>query len=1013
MLKNVKNIQTKFLLAVLPSVFIIAFVFMVLTTVFSFQEKKQQRIKAVEDYAAAQSFAIGDMLWSMRYEELEIYLKGMIKHPFLSGISVNVSGSDRSFQLGLSRDNAFPDDLCLLEMPILHYLDPDKTRLGTLIVCTEEASILKAMIPSILRDCALILLLIMAVIAGVVFAYRQTVGMPLKNLLWYIRNFQGDRANGTVPVSSMDELGQVIEAYNGMVIQVNDKTRALEDANFELKTINENLEDLVQQRTHALQKSENKYRSIFENAMEGIFQVDEQGQFMDANPALVKLMGCFSIDDLLCTVKGITRHMFVTPRVFDDFYALLKKKGRVNGFEAQIYRKGGDIFWAMLSAHSVHDRVGRHPVFEGSLVDISERKANEAAHKKREAAEMANQAKSEFLANMSHEIRTPMNAIMGMSDLALRTSLSTRQRDYISKIKSSSRALLIVINDILDFSKIEAGHMEMESIEFNLEDTFNELSHLILWEARKKRLDVIFDIAEDVPRGLVGDPLRLRQILINLTGNAVKFTEKGQIIVQVRCRGDMKKISGVLPEHRDLYGKTTLQFNIIDTGIGLNPEQTQALFHSFTQADMSTTRKYGGTGLGLSISKKLVEMMDGEISVTSQLGRGSTFSFTACFGRHEHVQKELSVPRNTKEMKGLTVEGLDMIRGAHILLVEDNEINRQIAVELLEHEQFFVTPVENGKLALETIINRGESHQFDAVLMDVQMMEMDGYTATGEIRKLSPLVRQVPIIAMTAHAMKKHRERCLAKGMDDFISKPIDPRVLFSTLVKWIVPQKRQLPQSPLRVKKTAESDFLTEPVPGIDIKGGLSRFRDNPDGYWRMLMKFYHNRSDINGKMESAFAASDMDRLRSEAHSMAGVAGNLGLNGLSDAASELEKAALAGAVDPDKWLDYQRQFKEIVLGLTPLANQWRTVCASTGENRQEGTIKMKNVQAILIDVKKEVGTDYARAMEKIKSLLSLLSGTPFQADMERICQMMDDFEDDNALNYITKLILKLKTQES
>ncbi len=1008
MLSRVKNIQAKFLLTVLPSVFIIAFIFTILSAFFSFQEKKQQRINALRNYANAQASAIGDMLWSLRYKELDLYLKGMLEHPFISGISVTVSGTDRLFQRGLSAGAPVSDQYCLVKIPIIHQLDPDKTRLGSLIFCMEPSSIIKAIIPNIIRDFILILLLVTTVIVSVVFAYRRTVGMPLKNLLCHIQNFQGNHTNGTVPVTSRDELGLVIEAYNRMVIQVNDKTSALEDANFELMTINDNLEDLVQQRTHALQKSENKYRSIFENAMEGIFQINESGKFIDVNPSFAKIMGYASIGQMLSATMGFSRHMFVETEDFDNFHASLKQTGSVNGFETQIYRKGGDVCWVILSAHGVHDRAGQNHVFEGSLVDISARKASEAAQKKREAAEMANKAKSEFLANMSHEIRTPMNAIMGMSELALRTSLSTRQKDYISKIKSSSHALLRIINDILDFSKIEAGHMEMESIEFNLEDTLNELSHLVFLEAREKGLDIIFDIAENVPPGLVGDPLRLGQILLNLTGNAVKFTEKGQVIIQVRYQGEVKKNSDLVALSGEPDGKIILRFSIIDTGIGLNPGQARALFHPFTQADMSTTRKYGGTGLGLSISKKLVKMMDGEIWVSSELGKGSTFSFTACFGRHDHLNKTPLHLQNFMGVRTLVSDDLDMIRGARILLVEDNEINRQIAVELLEDEAFFVTSVENGKAALETIFSRGESDAFDAVLMDVQMMEMDGYTATREIRKLPPPASKMPIIAMTAHAMKQDRERCLAEGMDDFISKPIDPRVLLGTLVKWILPRKRQLPELSPQVRNPMALELFADSMTGIDIKGGISRFAGDDGRYWRMLMNFYHNRQDINGKMKSAFADSNMDALRCEAHSMRGLAGNLGLHDLADAAGQLEKAAQGGAIDPDQWGDYQRAFNGIVSGLTPLVNKWEMDPVSSAEDGPSGVIDMKKAQEMLLEIEQDILTDYTGAMQNIKALSTLLSASPFQADMKKIFQLMDEFEDDKALAFLSKLKLKL-----
>jgi methyl-accepting chemotaxis protein len=247
MLNSVKNIQTKFLLTVLPSVFITAFFFIIAGAFFSFQEKKQQRLKAIEDYATAQSFAVGDMLWSLRYEELEIYLNGMLKHPFISGISVKVSGSDRSFQLGLLTDKASSDDSYIVKVPIVHQLDPDKTRLGVLFECMEASDVARAILPSIFWECAMILMLVAIIIVGVVFAYRRTVGIPLKTFLRHIQNFQKRHAKGTVPVSSRDELGQVIEAYNVMLTQVNDKTNELENANLELNILNNNLEKALSQ----------------------------------------------------------------------------------------------------------------------------------------------------------------------------------------------------------------------------------------------------------------------------------------------------------------------------------------------------------------------------------------------------------------------------------------------------------------------------------------------------------------------------------------------------------------------------------------------------------------------------------------------------------------------------------------------------------------------------------------------------------------------------------------------
>lgn len=247
MLSNVRNIQTKFLLTVLPSVFITAFIFIILGAFFSFQEKKQQRLKSIEDYATAQAFVIGDLLWSLRYKEIEVYLNGILEHPFISGVSVNLSGSKRSFQLGLLMDKASSDHSYSLKVPIIHQLDPDKTRLGGLSVCMQTSEIVRAILPSIIWQCAMILLLVITIIVGVFFAYRRTVGMPLKTFLSHIQNFHKDQVNEKVPVFCKDELGQVVEAYNVMVVRINDKTNELEDANVELKMMNENLETALSQ----------------------------------------------------------------------------------------------------------------------------------------------------------------------------------------------------------------------------------------------------------------------------------------------------------------------------------------------------------------------------------------------------------------------------------------------------------------------------------------------------------------------------------------------------------------------------------------------------------------------------------------------------------------------------------------------------------------------------------------------------------------------------------------------
>jgi PAS domain S-box-containing protein len=377
-------------------------------------------------------------------------------------------------------------------------------------------------------------------------------------------------------------------------------------------------------------------------------------------------------------------------------------------------------------------------------------------------AEVANQSKGEFLANMSHEIRTPMNAIIGLAHLVLKTELAPRQRDYIMKMQSSSEHLMGIINDVLDFSKVEAGKLDIEKADFELEGLLDHVDSLLTEKCTDKGLELVFDIAPDVPRFLVGDSLRLGQILINFANNAVKFTERGEVAVLARIqeRGDQDVL---------------LRFEVRDTGIGLTEEQMGRLFQSFQQADSSTTRKFGGTGLGLAISRKLAGLMGGEVGVHSEVGVGSTFWFTARVGTCTR-ETPCAVPQAPSVC-------LAAIQGARILLVEDNDINQIVASELLQDAGFVVDIAENGQVALDRI----DEGRYELVLMDMQMPVMDGISATREIRRLERH-RTLPIVAMTANAMTQDRQRCLDAGMNDFLSKPIEPDEVWAILLKWLKP---------------------------------------------------------------------------------------------------------------------------------------------------------------------------------------------------------------------------------
>ncbi|GAB0057579.1 Sensor histidine kinase RcsC [Candidatus Magnetaquicoccaceae bacterium FCR-1] len=682
-----------------------------------------------------------------------------------------------------------------------------------------------------------------------------------------------------------------------------------------------------------------------------------------------------------------------------------------------------------------YDGKGRLLGLLGIGRDITERKAVEQAMAEaRRAAEEATKAKSDFLANMSHEIRTPMNAIIGMSHLALQTELNQKQRNYIEKVHRSAENLLGIINDILDFSKIEAGKMTMERIDFRFEDVMDHLANLVGIKAEHKGLELLFDTRPDVPMGLIGDPLRLGQVLVNLGNNAVKFTDRGEIVIGVERVAEVGQ-------------SVELHFWVKDSGIGMTPEQLGKMFQSFSQADSSTTRKYGGTGLGLAISKNLVELMDGRIWVESELGKGSVFHFHArfglqseamprrmfradelaglrllvvddnaaareifadmashlgfhvdvvpdgqnaltcisekdragssydlvlmdwkmpvmdgvecmrrirdeafvhtpamimvtAFGREEalneaqrqgvglrHVVTKPVTPSVLLESigealgRGVAREGGERpdpageakakLRGARVLLVEDNDMNQELATELLGEAGFEVVVANNGREALDRL-EAGD--RFDGVLMDCQMPVMDGYTATRAIRE-NPAWARLPVIAMTANAMAGDREKVIAAGMNDHIPKPLDVVDMFVTLAKWIVPAVRgggsvveagggvaepsgvisgDAPSGTV-APGCAVGDGIPRGIPDLDVETGLKRMLGKKGLYLSILRKYLAGQRDAPARIRAALVAGDRATAEREAHTLKGTSGNIGANLVQAGAARMEAAIKEG----------------------------------------------------------------------------------------------------------------------
>jgi len=515
-----------------------------------------------------------------------------------------------------------------------------------------------------------------------------------------------------------------------------------------------------------LRESAELGKLLLESAPEAIYGIDLEGNCTFSNPACLSLTGYDNSLELL----GRNMHKVLhyakadgSPYPVEDcwIYRAFTEGIGTHRDDEVMWRKDGSCFAAEYWSHPLH----RHNEVIGAVVtfmDITRRKqVEEALRAAKAAAEAASQAKSEFLANMSHEIRTPLNGIMGMTDLALDTHPAPELRDYLETIKFSAGALRTVIDDILDFSKIEAQKVELEEIEFVLGECVENVLRTVLPRAEEKAIKLLSEIAPNVPEIVIGDPGRLRQVLLNLVGNALKFTAAGEVGVKVTVDANRE-------------GQATLHLTVFDTGIGIAPENLNAIFHPFSQADASTTRRFGGTGLGLTISKRLVEMMGGNIRVESEMGVGSRFHFTARLGI---AASRVAAKSDIQASKML--EQRQVLRSLRILLAEDNQVNQKVAIGLLEKRGHHVVLAENGREALDALAQ----DSFDLVFMDVHMPEMDGVEATMTIREKEKLTgRHQPIIAMTAAAMVSDRDRCLAAGMDGHLSKPLELQKLDQVL---------------------------------------------------------------------------------------------------------------------------------------------------------------------------------------------------------------------------------------